>query len=475
MHSLVGKFLTVFVFLGAFALQAHADRSNISLTRAGSSLELSGQLSKDVYRYVERTEQYTVQVPYYVTVPYTDYETYYDQEYRCRWVDRPGRQECHTVRKCDDGGDPLGKKRRCWNEQVCHWVPGTREQVCGYESVRKERPVTRYRQETRYRTEYRTRVVTDSIYDHSWGTDVLVVFPRGSELLVGENEQVSVSLGGSEGNADASVSVNSSIFSYSVDKKYKNGNQIVFELSHRARFSAAELGQGTVTGMQIMKKSYLNYALEFRDAGLKGRTSTTYHIELVDIATNAVDYSGDVSAMSGGMISVPMPIYVRTEKDYSVTIQVVRQGVSIAGGLVQFTAQANLAGQLDPAPFTDANALKNFKITGANDTAQLEFVDSSPVNAEVNTTYEITVLRNVTYRDEVARGTYHRSQLATQPDGRMLILMKNMPGMSQATVNDHLDSGDGIKFEIVVRRTSERLKEVTPIQFQTSAVAKVGK
>lgn len=475
MRSFIGKFLSAIVLVGAFSLNAQADRTSISLSRsAGSNLELTGQLSKDVYRYVDRVEEYSVQVPYYVQVPYTDYEVYYEQEYVCRWVEKPGYNDCHYKTVCTyPGGNP--KDKVCHQEKVCTWIPGKREQVCNYESVRRERPVTKYRTETRYRTEYRTRVVTDSIYDHSWGTEVLVVFPRGSELLAGESEQVSVTLGGYEGNPDASVSVSSSVFSYSVSNKYKNGNQIVFELAHSPRYSAYDLGNGTVTGIQIVKKSYLNYALEFRDSGLKGRTATKYHIEITDMVTRALEYSGDVSSMNSGYVSVPMPANVKSDRDYTVIVQVNRSGVSIAGGSVQFTAQINVTGQLDAAPYSDASALKNFKITGANDTAQIEFVDGSPVNAEVDSTYEITVLRNVTYRDEIARGTYSRASLATQPDGRMLILMKDMPGMAQSAVNDHLDSGDGIKLEITVRRTSARLKEVSPIQFQTSATVKVGK
>lgn len=155
----------------------------------------------------QETETYVENVPYTVSVPYTDYETDYRNEYRCNDVTRYRRecsnvtryrnecrneQKCHLVpgdsgqcrdveecgtnaqgqricktrRVCDGGSGPT---QRCETQQVCNQVPYTdhecrevpyTDQECSNVRVPYQREVTRYRDETRYRQETRTRTVT---------------------------------------------------------------------------------------------------------------------------------------------------------------------------------------------------------------------------------------------------------------------------------------------------------------------------
>lgn len=102
-------------FLAPAAQAFYGERTQSSLTRnASSSLELNTQLTKYEYRYVERVEHYTEQVPYYTEVPYQEEETYYTHETRCQNVPRD-HQVCDTERRCDSV-----PRTECTEEQRCH-------------------------------------------------------------------------------------------------------------------------------------------------------------------------------------------------------------------------------------------------------------------------------------------------------------------------------------------------------------------
>ncbi len=133
----------------------------------------------------QETETYTETVPYQVDVPYTEYVTDYRQEYKCHPVTRyreecrneqrcytvPGDQQCRMVEECgvNVNGQRICKTRqvctgggptqRCDNQRICQNVAYT-DQDCRYENVPYQHEVTRYRSETRYRQETRTRTVT---------------------------------------------------------------------------------------------------------------------------------------------------------------------------------------------------------------------------------------------------------------------------------------------------------------------------
>ena len=202
-HSGFFKKVTLSVLSALVAVTAHAEpNENVqeTLTRTASSgMVLQSKLVKNAYRQEPYQAHYTVQIPYqaeetyYVDIPYqdtetyTDYETYTDSEYRCENYTDYERQ-CHNEQECsltpniginraaddvisrprDPGGnpgpdpyEPPGPVRPtpvCRDRQVCDNVPVTRQR-CGYESVQRQRPVTRTRTVTKYRQEARTRKI----------------------------------------------------------------------------------------------------------------------------------------------------------------------------------------------------------------------------------------------------------------------------------------------------------------------------
>ncbi len=119
----------------SFALATPAEKTSEQIVRtAASGLLLSTTLSKNIMRQVPYEDDYTVEVPYqaeetyYESVPYedqeayTDYETYYETEYRCRTVD-DSRRECRNEQVCSD----VGGGRQCTTENECRMEGGGRE------------------------------------------------------------------------------------------------------------------------------------------------------------------------------------------------------------------------------------------------------------------------------------------------------------------------------------------------------------
>ncbi len=297
---LSGVILTLLLAVNSFAAPQEKTQDTVTRT-AESDSTVRTELSFNVMRqepyqaeYTERVpyqaqEDYTVDIPYQDTetyyedvpyterVPYTDYEEYYDNDYQCHNVTRykqqcdtdrvcaPGRRTCQDVEECGNNsrGERICKRRNvcrddgprdCRDVRKCRQEPYT-DRECGYERVRKTRPVTRYRNETRYRQELRTRTVTRyrqetrtrtvtryreetrccvtkyrDVFDHQFTQPVAVVFPAEAALLAGEIENVQMILTGTESAPQVSALVQSNVFEYVVDQTRVDGREKVFVL-----------------------------------------------------------------------------------------------------------------------------------------------------------------------------------------------------------------------------------------------------
>ncbi|MFN7453265.1 MAG: hypothetical protein ACK5RO_01265 [Pseudobdellovibrionaceae bacterium] len=164
----------------AFAEPAQSPRQTLTRTEQ-SGLQLGTTLTKNIYRQEPYQAEYTERIPYEVEVPYTDYEEYYENEYRCNTdyeqqcgyenvcrsvPDRecrqervcrptPGRENCQMVEECGTNalGEPICKTRKvCTSEpggEDCDYVErcsNTSRQECGFE----ERCSSTSRQECGY-------------------------------------------------------------------------------------------------------------------------------------------------------------------------------------------------------------------------------------------------------------------------------------------------------------------------------------
>ena len=483
---------------------APTEYPEVSLSRnARSPLTLDGNLSKNVYRYIEREITETVQVPYTVTVPYTDYESYTDYERRCDWYTQPVcrvenvcrdvtryRDVCRRVEVCRN--TPSG--RRCHWENRCRQEPYT-ERQCSSQNVCRDnriwdcrtipvvrtRPVTRYRTETRYREEQRTRVITVPVFVRQYGVQVLVHFPAGSELESGELESIQLRLEGGEGNLDASLSIDSSIFSYRVVNKRKEGNSIHFELKMVSKYSEENVGPRSVDQIRIVPRegaeaTSSRYDVVFVDRGRYPRVQTEYVITVLDQETGGtVDRFRTGAPSRPGEVVIPMPGTIQIAHDHRVTLEVNRKGLPLEAP-VQFSRTEGVLGRINPAPFLDPNSVRQFEIVGKNKSARISFVDQSPRSTQVESQYEIVILHRrlgFLWKHEVGRFRVTQKEMLSQGNDRLSYSLASSEGFSETDFERYFDDGDNLFVEVRVIRDSARFGGQRNLSFTKEAKIKV--
>lgn len=385
-----------------------AGSSQVITRDANSALDLQTTVLLDIYKQEAYQDQYPVQVPYqeqeeyYEQIPYTereaytDYEEYYESEYRCdtryeqectyerqcrqvpdrqcrqERVCRPGPREpeqcqnveecgtnargeriCKTRRVCRGGGqgpddcryeqrcDNGGWREECSQERRCRNVP---RQHCGYEQVRKTRPVTKYRDVTKYRQEKRTRTVTKErteyrccvtkyrdVLDRQDAYAVTVQFPSNAVLQAGEVESLKVILtGGSKGEpVQAKVEQVNTVYVYKVVHASVQANTVVIKLEIGARYTQAEIGEATVTGQRLRILEDNTAVVTFTDAGNKARVRSQYDVVVTDKATGQVMTTGQALVVGGGAAGeqrITLAHKLGFTRDYAFRLTVTRSG-----------------------------------------------------------------------------------------------------------------------------------------------------
>lgn len=325
------------------------------LRDANSALVLQTSLSKNYFRSEPYQASYEEQVPYQVQETYTDYETDYVQENRCHTEysnechserqcrsvpDRQCRNEqvctevpggrgspnCRTATECGttSAGQPICKERQvcdngtvlpghreCRNETRCdNW--GSREecsyqnvcrevprQVCRLESVPHQRPVTRTRTVTKYRSETRCcRTEYRSVFDHQQQLDVVLNFPAGSELVMGEDESFLITLAGNEAAPSILFRALKQMNQYRVLSQSIQGHTITVQIeSTPLPIDLQAVGANSVSGLRLKIMEDNTGIVVFEDNGQIGRLRTQYNLVIKNgggaiIHTQTVAYSG---------------------------------------------------------------------------------------------------------------------------------------------------------------------------------------
>lgn len=480
-----------------------SDRSEVSLTRtAGSSATLRAEMNKNEYRYVEREETYTVQVPYTVSVPYSDTETYYDSERRCGTYP-VSRRVCHNEQRCTTNRDTrTHTERRCTTRRgrevcqdvvvrdhrpvrECHSTPVCRNVIeheydCRTVTVPRTRIVTRHRSETHYRSEERVRTVTDKIFDSAWNAHVTVILPEEAELQGDEQETILLRLTGTEQDPDVEVTVDSAIFSYRVADTQKEGNQLTVRLEMVAKYSPDMLGEQTLTGISLQRQADSSYQVQFVDRGVVARSTTDYIVKVADKDTGRWIFEKQLSVTvtdlgTGREVRVPVTAQVNHSADHLIRVMVRREGIVLSQSVV-FQKDHHQVGQLNPAAYVDPNGVREFSIEGREHAARLLFVDATPNNGKVDTTYEITLKRRrlkFLWKTTIASATVVRKDLEIDAKGRLSVPMSAFPGVSKRELDQFFDGGDKVFVEIKVTRVSPRLRGHSPVGFAKEAKIRI--
>jgi len=472
-----------------------SEHPEVSVTRtAQSGLQVQAGLSKNEYRYVEREVVETIQVPYSVSVPYEDWETYYVNEQRCDHrpqetctnenvcrQEQVMRHECHNERRCYPDG-------HCTDEQVCRTIP-VHENVCRVErqchtrqvyecwsvSVPHTRQVTRYRNETHYRSETRRRTVTDRIFQNHWDVNVVINMPSGSELQDNERETLLVKLtGATEADAHVEINVDSPIFSYKKMSEDRNGGTITVGLELVAKYDTNALGEATITGLGLNKASDGLLAVRFEDKGIVSRVETNYLVAIGDRDTQQTIFEGEAVGRFGSrQIVVPVNVEIAKDHDLVIRLTVHRDGIVLSQP-IDFTKTVLQVGQLDAAPYADVNGVREFSVVGEKEHAVLKFTDATPKDHKVETKFEIKLKRKkLLGHKTLAAGTFERKNLEHDGENTVKIDLSKFPGVTAEDLRDHAASGDEITVEVRVTRSSPRLGGNSPIRFEKSAKVKV--
>ncbi|MFS4458878.1 hypothetical protein [Bdellovibrio sp. HCB2-146] len=509
------------------AISAHAEPSENAkqtLTRSSKdALVLQTKLQKNIYRqepyqdtYEEQVpydveETYYVDIPYQTTETYTDYEEYYDSEYRCDTYTEYERQ-CHNEQRCNyalptdklipfrerppgtgpapyephpgrpsprpeppshggGGGGytppsrPEPRPPSCHTEYVCNNVPVTRQR-CGYENVRKTRPVTRTRTVTRYRQEARTRTVTryrsetrccvtryKDVFDHQWNTSVEIQFPQGTELLAGEQEQFKIELMGEEKNPDVKVTPVTTVFGYLVSDKKVTADKITIVLSQVPRFAAGDLKEKTLQNFQaIATRDGLSY--RFYDNALFPRIKSTHILQVREADTKRVVAETESRAISQREVSGTLALNWNPTAKYEVILKVQRIGKEVIDeGTVNFELAQPIEMLVDKAALKSSSNI-SARITGSSSKAQLVLKDATLQYASVVTKYEITFTRKnwLGMKKTISNKTISRTSLKADAQGQYMIPLSTL-GVSSSDMKEYFKSGEKVQIDIDVTRT----------------------
>ncbi|MFZ3231322.1 MAG: hypothetical protein WA160_14025 [Pseudobdellovibrio sp.] len=343
----------------------------------------------------QETETYTESVPYVVSVPYTDYETDYRDEYRCESVTRY-RNECHNEQQCyivpGDGpqcrdvqecgtnaqgqyicktrqvcdGGSGGPQQRCENRQVCNNVPYT-DQDCRNVSVPYQRQVTRYRNETQYRNETRTRTVTHyrnetrtrevtktrteehccvtktrEVFDRQLQFQVSVNFPQNAILAGADTEVITLKLTSAD---PAVIAINSSnsIYNYAIANQSVSGASILVDLVVVPKFDLSNAGPSTIQGLKVdFSSTYTKFRITFTDTFKSAKVASSYSIVVTDALTgNLIEEIAANKADASGKSVTRITTELNKNTKIIATVKVKRISTAIANGALEF----NVAGK----------------------------------------------------------------------------------------------------------------------------------
>ncbi len=487
-----------------------ADQPRLAISRtATSDLVLKPQLSQNIYRQEQHSVTEPVQVPYTVSVPYDaqvaytvsvpyqDTETYYTQENRCT---NQSYNSCDNVQHCHTENEPsqicnttpngqrncttVNRPRNvCSTERVCHPesrevcstvnVPHTRY-VTNYRNETRYRTETRYRDETRYRTEMRTRIVTEQIYVRQLVVPVEVQFPQASALQGTEQETIALELSGTETQPVVAVTVTSPVFTYRIVSNQIMTDKVVIVLAAGPKYQGADVADRTVKNLILAKSATDAYQIQFDDLGTVARSSTQYDVELIDVDTGESRlHTQLLGAVGASKVVVPVTTAVQKDHDHLVRLRVSRSGASIASPVV-FQVETRQMGTLDPTEYAREENVRDFAITGENDSAELNFTDATLLSGKVETKYTITLLRKplIGSRKTLGSAVFARTALKNDADGKVHVAVKAVDGIDAKELKRFFDKGDQVIVQVHVNRTSSRLPG-TKIDFDRESKVKL--
>lgn len=511
---LVGSFFTV----ASTASAEPSEKTSAVLTRTATPADLKASLSKNIYKQVPYQSEYEVQIPYEAEETYTDYEDQSSSEYvchdrteyqnechyenRCEYVPgqqychydnvcqevgggrtchqecgngergyvchdvceaTPGSQQCHQEQRCETGPS----SQQCHQEQVCGSVPVTRQE-CGYETVHRSVPVQRTRTVTRYRSETRcceTRYRTE--FDYQASLNVTVLVPAEAVLENAEKETFKVAMTASN---KVELTQTSTLYGYKVASQQVSGSEVVIKLELAPKYTAAELGDKTISGTS-MAISSKGSSVSFSDAGLRAKVRTNYQVLIIEKATSHVLETSDVIASAGqAKMTVALKGAYSGDVEYLVRLQIQRDGLPL-GQTLQFVKDFTRSKDPMKVELFDGRVVAIPKISGTGKAARVVFKDGSPETSEVTTSYTIKIVvpggflnlgKKTLVEKTVSLASVSRSK------AQIVDIALSKLGADAELLQSSMASGKKVSIDVTVKRQGARLNGGKALTFTRS-------
>lgn len=292
----------------------------------------------------------------------------------------PSREVCNNEQKCDST-----PRQVCSEENKCHQVP---KEKCENERVRKTRSVTKWRDVTKYRDELRTRTVTKyreeartrtvtkyrseartrtvtkyrkeertrtvtryrteykccvtryrEVFDRQENIEVVLLFPKNSDLLNTETEVFDVTLTQGSPKPQVELKMNQTIYGYKILKQEARGQRIEIELGLTPKYTTQELGEKSVSLLKMVL-DLDGFQVNFLDQGLRSRVETKYRVQIKNKTTQEVVLDQvAMGVLDKKNVKIILPKSLELENDYDLSLQVYRTGV-VLNGEVNFLTKA---------------------------------------------------------------------------------------------------------------------------------------
>lgn len=367
---------------------------------------------------------------------------------------------------------PMG----CRTETRCEQVP-RRYQDCGYENVRRTRPVTRYRNVIRYRPERRYRTVTRyreeqrccvtkyrDVFDHQANMNVEIEFPQEAQLIGQEQEQFKIQM---LAENEVRFTILNSILGYAVESQQTQGATTKILLRMIPKYSSDELSAKTIANLAL-KIQGKTAVLSFADSGLRTRVNTTYSFIIIDKGTNTVVEQGQFGSSGLAEVSQALSGNYSLLSDYQIRLGVLRAGI-VLNQNVEFNVDAvwNKI-PLDLSLYNSTGNIQNMKIDDNGKKAALMFNDVSPDHELVKTVYQIRVsvkggMFGQTWETMLEKNV-RRADLQKRPGGGVYLALRDL-GAGSSDLELKANKGANLDVRIQVVRQSEHLNRGQSFSF----------
>lgn len=436
------------------------------------------------------------------------------QERECRYV--PGQQVCRTDRLCEPGGStqqcqmvtecgttalgqPICKDRQVCREvsgspncrdvqtctagnprEECHFENRCRQvpyQNCSYESVPVQEAVTKYRTVTKYREEYRTRTVTKyrdetkccvtktrSVFDRQTNVAVVINMPVDAILAAGESESLTAEL--SQDGQTVRISVNNSIYGYQNLTSQVSGGTATINLALAPKWSDKDLGEASIERLALRWANGEVSAL-ISDKGSKLKVSTQYRVRVINpidqaVLAEAVGSPASTSQTAAVLTQIPLNADIAKDQELNIELTVVRNGL-VLGAPVSFTKMGRHSkNNLDAKVFLGKDKITGLQTKGQGSDTYVRFVDSSPENEDVETTYDLTLTKVIGGQKTVIFSkSISRPEVQLNSKGVTLLYLRKygLDSFGPLTV------GSKVTLEMKVTRVSNALNDGSPAEY----------